>query len=92
MPKWTWYIVVAVLAVAVFFMAGTPSASPSTKGFEVMKPKAWNVDWAKFTDPAFHSWPGAGKKSMPPDYGKEHFVTKKCPDGTRSDGPCLMQF
>lgn len=92
MPKWTWYIVVAALAAAVFFMAGTPSTAPSTKGFEVMKPKAWNVDWAKFTDPAFHFWPGAGKTSTPPEYGKETFVVKQCPDGTRSDGPCLMQF
>lgn len=23
---------------------------------------------------------------------KEGFVSKKCPDGTRSDGPCLMEF
>jgi hypothetical protein len=23
---------------------------------------------------------------------KENFVSKKCPDGTRSDGPCLMEF
>lgn len=23
---------------------------------------------------------------------KEGFVNKKCPDNTRSDGPCLMEF
>lgn len=23
---------------------------------------------------------------------KEGFVSKSCPDGTRSDGPCLMEF
>lgn len=23
---------------------------------------------------------------------KEGFVSKKCPDNTRSDGPCLMEF
>lgn len=125
-PRWTWYVVVAVLAVIVFFGSGAtpfgaqcpgslvmcpgvgcvsgpdkcmpgnkggPSATFSTvEGFEVMKPKPWNVDWAKFTDPAFHSWPGTGKKSVPPEYGKEHFVNKKCPDGTRSDGPCLLEF
>jgi len=120
-PKWTWYLVFAALAVGVFFMAGAskqaecpgsqvwcpgvgcvsgpdkcfagnqggPSVSFSKEGFEVMKPKAWNADWAPA---AFPSWPGSGKKSMPPDYGKETFVSKRCPDGTRTDGPCLMEF
>lgn len=123
-PKWTWYVVVAAVAVAVFYGVGPmmrpdcpgsqvwcpgvgcvsgpdkcvagnkggPSAVFSKEGFEVMKPKPWNADWAKFTDPAFHFWPGAGKKSSPPEYGKETFVNKKCPDGTRSDGPCLLEF
>lgn len=124
LPKWSWYIVAAGLAVVVFFIAGSqptmscpgsyvwcpgvgcvsgmdkcvagakggPSAVFSKEGFEVMKPKPWNADWAKSIPPAFLSWPGAGAKSVPPDYGKEHFVSKKCPDGTRSDGPCLMEF
>jgi hypothetical protein len=123
-PRWTWYVVVAVAAVAVFFMAGAakqadcpgsqvwcpgvgcvsgsdkcfagskggPSAVFSKEGFEVMKPKPWNADWAKILDPSFHSWPGVGKKSVPPDYGKEKFVNRKCPDGSRTDGPCLMDF
>ena len=123
-PRWTWYIVVAVLAVAVFFMAGAskqadcpgsqvwcpgvgcvsgsdkcfagskggPTAVFSKEGFEIMKPKPWNADWAKAIEPAFESWPGAGKKSTPPDYGKETFVNKRCPDGSRTDGPCLMEF
>jgi len=123
-PRWTWYVVVAVIAVAVFFMAGAskqadcpgsqvwcpgvgcvsgpdkcfpgnqggPSAVFSKEGFEVMKPKPWNVDWAAVILPSFKSWPGIGKTSMPPDYGKEKFVDKRCPDGTRSDGPCLMEF
>jgi hypothetical protein len=25
-------------------------------------------------------------------FSRETFVSKKCPDGTRSDGPCLMEF
>ena len=124
-PRWAWYVVVAVVAVVVFFMAGSaakqadcpgsqvwcpgvgcvsgsdkcfagskggPSAVFSKEGFEVMKPKPWNADWAKVLDPSFHAWPGAGKKSMPPDYGKEKFVNRKCPDGSRTDGPCLMEF
>ena len=121
-PKWTWYIVFAILAAAVFFMSGASSqqaecpgsqvwcpgvgcvsgpdkCSPGSKGgasvtfskegFEVMKPKPWNTDWAPA---AFKSWPGSGKKSTPPDYGKETFVNKRCPDGSRTDGPCLMEF
>ncbi len=24
--------------------------------------------------------------------GREGMVNKKCPDGTRSDGPCLLEF
>lgn len=123
-PRWSWYVVVAVLAVAAFFMSGAsqqadcpgsqvwcpgvgcvsgpdkcfagnqggPSATFSKEGFEVMKPKPWNVDWAAIVMPSFKSWPGIGKLSIPPDYGKEKFVSKSCPDGTRSDGPCLMEF
>lgn len=118
LPRWSWYIVVAVIAVIVFYMAGVPamtkcpgsqimcpgvgcvsgpdkcvagnkggpSAVFSKEGFEVMKPKPWNADWAK---PALYFWPGAGK---PAEYGKEGFVNKRCPDGTRTDGPCLMDF
>jgi hypothetical protein len=71
---------------------GGASAVFSKEGFEVMKPKAWNADWAKFTDPAFHFWPGSSKPSIPPEYGKENFVSKSCPGGYRSDGPCLMEF
>jgi hypothetical protein len=40
----------------------------------------------------FTQWPGAGFPSMPPFYAKEPFVNKTCPDNTRSDGPCLMEF
>ncbi len=41
----------------------------------------------------FAQWPGSGVGSTPPLYGdKENFVGKKCPDGSRSDGPCLMEF
>ena len=41
----------------------------------------------------FGGWPGIGAGSTPPLYGtKEAFVSKKCPDNTRSDGPCLMEF
>jgi len=42
----------------------------------------------------FTEWPGAGVRAQPPIYApaKESFVNKTCPDGTRSDGPCLLEF
>ena len=42
----------------------------------------------------FTEWPGVGVRAQPPFYrpAKESFVNKKCPDGTRSDGPCLLEF
>ena len=54
---------------------------------------------AVFSKEAFKSWPGVGFTSTPPDYGEvEHFVASppgvkdKCRGGTRTDGPCLMDF
>ena len=49
---------------------------------------------AVFSKETFKQWPGAGVRAQPPiyDVAKETFVSKKCPDGTRSDGPCLMEF
>jgi hypothetical protein len=123
-PKWTLYVVLAVVAAAVFFTAapavvagcpgsqihcpgvgcvsgpdkcipgykGGPSAVFSKEGFEVMKPKPWNADWAASIPPAFRFWPGSSAPSTPPKYGKEGFVSKTCPGNYRSDGPCLMEF
>lgn len=52
-----------------------------------------------FSQEPFEDWPGVGVASEPPNYGKvkEGFempppARKSCPGGTRSDGPCLMQF
>jgi len=47
--------------------------------------------WAK--KEGFSEWPGSDVRAEPPLYAvKEKFVSKKCPDGTRTDGPCLMEF
>jgi len=45
-----------------------------------------------FSKETFGQWPGPGVRSTPPVYGdlKESFTT--CPDGTRTDGPCLLEF
>jgi len=52
-----------------------------------------------FSQEPFEDWPGVGVASNPPTYGavKEGFEMPSakrtsCPGGTRSDGPCLMQF
>lgn len=45
-----------------------------------------------FSKETFGQWPGPGVQSTPPSYSatKEAFTT--CPDKTRSDGPCLLEF
>jgi len=52
-----------------------------------------------FSQEPFENWPGVGVASKPPNYGavQEGFempppARKECPGGTRTDGPCLMQF
>ncbi len=45
-----------------------------------------------FSETFANGWPGMGIHSQPPEYGKEEFVNKQCPDGSRTDGPCLLEF
>jgi hypothetical protein len=71
---------------------GGPTKVFSHETFDVPKPKAWQEGWEKTIPQMFGKWPGSGVKSVPPDYGKETFVSKTCPGGYRSDGPCLMDF
>jgi len=71
---------------------GGPSKIFSKETFTIPRPKPWETNWEHTIKPSFGSFPGIGVKSMPPDYGKESFVSKTCPDGTRSDGPCLLEF
>ena len=71
---------------------GGPTKVFSHETFDVPKPKAWQEGWEKTIPSMFGKWPGSGVKSVPPDYGKETFVSKTCPGGYRSDGPCLMDF
>lgn len=71
---------------------GGPTKVFSRETFDIPKPKAWDDGWEKTIPAMFGKWPGSGTKSIPPDYGKETFVSKACPGGYRSDGPCLMDF
>lgn len=51
-----------------------------------------------FSQEPFENWPGVGVASQPPNYGSVEAFTmpcpqkKSCPGGTRTDGPCLMEF
>lgn len=52
-----------------------------------------------FSQEPFDNWPGVGVASKPPTYGAvaegfEMPTAKRtsCPGGTRTDGPCLLQF
>lgn len=86
-------------------MAGCPSNQVYCPGVGCLSGKDKCVPGAKggpsavFSKEGFKSWPGAGFTSTPPEYGeKETFVASppgvksKCPGGTRTDGPCLMDF
>ena len=105
-PVFVWIIVVAVGVVAAVnlipgvktgrcpgsqvYCPGVGCVSGQDKCF----PGAKGGPTAEFSKETFFSkWPGVDFISKPPVYGdKENFVSKKCPDGTRSDGPCLMEF
>ncbi len=83
-PRWTWYVVFAVLAVGVFFLSSVPIMS-GCPGSQVMCP---GVGCVSGLDKCF-----AGSKGGPSAvFSKETFVNKRCPDGSRTDGPCLMEF
>lgn len=107
MPTWGWVVVgLVVLGVVIAAMGsgaamvrgcpgsgiycpGVGCVSGQDKCFPGAKGGASKV----FSKETFSQWPGIGFPSIPPVYGeKETFVSKKCPDGTRSDGPCLMEF
>ncbi len=105
-PVWIWPLVAGVLVLIVLrggmsvgggkcpgsqvYCPGVGCLSGQDKCF----PGARGGASAVFSRESFTQWPGANVRAKPPVYDvvKEAFVSKKCPDGTRSDGPCLMEF
>jgi hypothetical protein len=98
-------VVATIVAVLIrWVMSGTSGFCPSSmyycpgvgcvSGQDKCFPGATGGASAVFSKETFTQWPGAGVRAKPPVYDvvKENFVSKKCPDGTRSDGPCLMEF
>ena len=83
-PKWSGYLLIAFLAVVVFFMANK-TVTPSCPGSYVWCP---GVGCVSGPDKCF-----AGNRGGPSAvFSREGFVNKQCPDKTRTDGPCLMEF
>ena len=105
--NWTW-IGIGIVLVIVILLYTVPSISPnSCPGSQVYCPGVGCVSGqdkcfpgsrggasSVFSKETFKQWPGIGITATPPIYEatKENFVNKKCPDGTRTDGPCLMEF
>jgi len=99
------FVVATIVAFLIrWVMSGTSGFCPSSmyycpgvgcvSGQDKCFPGASGGASAVFSKETFTQWPGAGVRAKPPVYDvvKENFVSKKCPDGTRSDGPCLMEF
>lgn len=106
--KFNWMWIGVPLILLVVFIYVSPSMSINTcPGSQVYCPGVGCVSGqdkcfpgsrggasSVFSKETFTQWPGVGVTATPPiyDVAKENFVNKKCPDGTRSDGPCLMEF
>lgn len=113
MKKWV-YAAVALVVLVLVMGGASANGMVSCPGSQVHCPGVGCVSgWDKctagakggssavFSREAFDNWPGAGKRSEPPNYGdvKEKFTEagaprsmSSCPGGYRSDGPCLMEF
>lgn len=100
LPRWTWYVVVAVLALGIFFLADS-SRQATCPGSYIWCPGVGCVSGpdkcfagnkggpsAVFSKEGFLGSPSSCQSRKQ----KESFVNKQCPDGTRTDGPCLLEF
>jgi hypothetical protein len=103
-PSWAYLVIGAFVVVALFYTLVPSTLVPVCPGSQVYCPGVGCLSGQDkcfagekggptrvFSHETFKQWPGDGYRATPPEY-KEHFVSKKCPDGTRSDGPCLMEF
>jgi hypothetical protein len=106
-PRWAIYVIVAIFIAGVAYSAVGTAAVPMCPGSQVYCPGVGCMSGQDkcfaagaggatrvFSHETFKQWPGKDYRATPPEYtkSKETFVSKKCPDGTRSDGPCLMEF
>jgi hypothetical protein len=85
-PVWAWVLAaVIVLFLVVNYLVLPVTGKQMCPGSQVYCP---NVGCVSGKDKCFAGSLG-GASAI---FSKETFVSKKCPDGTRSDGPCLMEF
>ena len=83
-PMWVWIALAVVLIAVVMAKMVVPTVMvPKCPGSQVYCP---GVGCLSGQDKCFPGSKG-GPSSM---FSKEGFVSKTCPDGTRLDGPCLM--
>lgn len=84
--SWTWIAAGVVVVVIVLYMMSSPlSSAMGCPGSQIYCP---GVGCVSGQDKCFPGAVGGPSKV----FSKETFVNKKCPDGTRTDGPCLLDF
>lgn len=81
-PYWAYIVVGIAVALYVFAVPMKTVMKMGCPGTQIYCP---GVGCVSGQDKCFAG--GASKV-----FSKETFVNKKCPDGTRTDGPCLMEF
>ncbi len=85
MPTYAWVAVIGgILLVIAYMTAPVVMGSQMCPGSQVYCP---GVGCVSGQDKCF---PGA-KGGPTKVFSKETFISKTCKDGTRSDGPCLME-
>ena len=85
-PVWVWALV-AIGLVAVVMMRVAPAVMPSCPGSQVYCPGVGCLSGIDKCVPGAKGGPSRSFSQIP---SKEQFINKTCPDGTRTDGPCLM--
>jgi hypothetical protein len=83
-PIWVYFLLAIVILGIV--MSPMVSSSMGCPGSQMYCP---GVGCVSGQDKCF---PGAVGGATKVFSSVENFVNKQCPDGTRSDGPCLMDF
>jgi hypothetical protein len=85
LPRWAWMpLAFFVIFFIVNYFVSPVMGAKTCPGSQVFCP---GVGCVSGQDKCFpHALGGASKI-----FSKETFAMKTCPDGTRSDGPCLLQ-
>ena len=83
-PTWGLFVAVIIAVVAYTMYTRSPVANGCLKS-QYYCPGVGCVSGPDKCTPGA----GGGPSKV---FSRETFVSKKCPDGTRSDGPCLLEF